>query len=280
MQPLYFLPRATDALRATIIARGLGHVFDDVADGEISSCEVIGTGPDGKSPGFVVAANSVPITNAAGDLVPGKPPRECQYKAERQSWQPLPGESDVWIGTASGEPPTPREMQRRRLIAGATIQLGDGADWQIPELRRPDDGSSLPHAFRFDDAGKVHQTLDGRYREIWERSELAIEAFTAPVLNTNESIEWAIPLAIDALALNYRFARGEQNALALVTSSNWVSVLAAIIGFFDPVVAAQVAAKKKDRATSAVNTNTTPGPADDCPATDPAAATSTASPRS
>lgn len=272
MQPLYFLPRAADNRRETIIAHGLGYIFADIRDDEVCGCQIIGKGPSGE-PGWIVAAKTVPSVDADGITVPARPPVEMRYKPDSQTWKKtLAG--DIWIGVNPADPPTPVELQRRQTFPGTGIDLA-GDSWNVPLLRRPDDSSLLPRSFEFDSAGRLHQPLDERYREIWERTAEAVELFVGGG-DTDEAISWALPLCVDALALNYRFGRDEQNVLKLLDSRNWLAVLAAAIGYYDPAVQDDIVAKKNARQNTEPEPVSSPaGQPEDCQTTDPLESTCT-----
>lgn len=260
--PLYFLPDITpgqlrdgDRLRASVVAeRGLAHVLTDIASiqRELSIAELTGAGPGGKS-GVILCA-----LRADGRL-PGK----LGYYPQSQTWHEQPGH---WIGLAKDAPPEPADLARRKLYDGYLVTLADGAQWQIATARRPDDSTELPREMFFTSEGHFVEQIKTGWREAWERAGECLEWFTKGFEGSGSYRAEILDQAIRAVGINYRFGRGEQAALKLIDSDNWLPVLCALVDWY-----AAADQKKTPDEPPPGETSATPGEPDSCPATDPAA---------
>jgi hypothetical protein len=140
-QPLYFLPdlRASELAsvmlaRPVLTARGLLEVFADVP---LDSDHLVVNELPGRGPGD--KAGTIITYNAEGDI-----PRRSGYYPQEQDWQPIGDGSLVWIGIDPAEPPTEKELRRRRRYAGYSVELTNGDKFQLPVIRRDGGGTSLP----------------------------------------------------------------------------------------------------------------------------------------
>lgn len=266
--PLYFLPgvyrqhlvQGSRLVAAVLEARGLQAIFGDVTDvlRELSLSEITASGPGGQSGTMLVP------------LAPGRePPVRLGYKPDFQTWH---DEGDFWIGFDNESPPAPAELARKKQITGYRMQLGDGQEWVIPILRRPDDSSELPSAFTLAAAGGVSQAVRPQYRALWEASAEICQWFVegtlidAARLRLHELIEWCVRI----LSVNYRFDRVLQNHLGVIGNEEWASILCYAIDW--PTVQAIDSQKKTPPLTTPdMPTSTSPGSAVVSEDIDPAA---------
>lgn len=116
---LVYLPhRPTDSndVAQELRARGLGGLLDSNVDAIPTE---VRKGPDGK-PGRLVTFNALGLPNT---------PRE--YDAGSQDWRPV-SDGLAWVGCVKNEKPFPEELQRRIVIDGQKVVLGDGHEWIVP----------------------------------------------------------------------------------------------------------------------------------------------------
>jgi len=244
--PLYFLPKLHAAdlitqdkrLKASVLReRQLFDLFGDVANVE-AECSIFDL--KSKAPG----GHSGLLLCACGT----RPPTRLGYYPDFQEWKPVGKAEDApyWIGLDKESAPTPEDLVRSAGGAGYRCELADGREWIVPVIRRPDGSTELPRDLVWDDAGVFQEQVQVRYQQIWERTEEALEWFRAG-FNTlrGKAIAPALRLAIDALALLYRYDQPLHNRLRLINSENWMSVLAFVIDA--PLIYAELEAEKKKR---------------------------------
>lgn len=232
MQPLYFLPNVQrDALvgpdgrlvRQVLADWGLAEVWRDViAQDDITSAEVKGQGPGGKS-GLIVAAL------AGGDR---RPPLPMGFYPAVQDWQPVGDDAGLWIGLSTTAPVRPDDLARRRQSGGYAIAMAnDAGTYCVPVIRRPDETSELPADIYWDRAGRFVEAVQEEYRALWEITAEILVWFTEPDgFNTVRfSKARALELAIAGLGANYRYDRALHYRLRLVDRDNWAAVTGAMI---------------------------------------------------
>jgi len=231
MPPLYFLPHARAAdfgsvplARQLLAARGLWEVWADVPLADFLIAELKGRGP-GDLPGLIIGYQT------PGGLVPS---RLGYYPAE-QVWQPAGDGGLVWLGLDPLSAPLESDLRRRKLYPGYQIELADGQKWQVPLIRRADGSTGLPTDFVWDASGQLVEPLKPAYQKYWDDSAEAAgwfygdeqegRQFGGPTFSKARALE----LAVQALALNYRFGRAEQQLCRVLDSTTYLTVLAASV---------------------------------------------------
>ena len=228
--PLYFLPGAepesltfagSQRLDPALLERhGLGLTWRDVRIDDLTVNHIRTKGPGGKS-GLLLAAKTFD----------GRGPLRPTFVESEQEWRPLGDPKQAWIGLEkSAEPPGPDELRRKLTSAGYSVELAGGQRWQVPIVRRPDDSTELPREAYFDDHDRFVEEVKAEHRALWEEMGAALNWFDAETFDGGDfSREKGLDLAIRALAINYRFGRGEQRLLRAIDSTNWATVLAMAI---------------------------------------------------
>lgn len=223
-QPLYFLPDLRQAaaesvpLRKQVLKeRGLADIFADVPFDQQPLWELKGRGP-GDQPGCILYYQTPS----------GAIPRAAEFRPKEQTWHPVGDGSLLWIGLDSAEPPKPEEMARRKQYPGYWIELGDGCEWRVPVIRRPDGTTELPRDMKWDATGKLVEPIKAAYEAYWDATAETAKWFYS---RNGEVIDRdrALSLAVQAMGLNYRYGRNEHNVLRLVDSENYLLILAATV---------------------------------------------------
>lgn len=217
-QPLYFLPHLREKqlesipqTRAVLKERGLTDVFADVARDEMTVCELSGRGPGDLS--GVILAYKRPDEQI---------PRRLGFYPKEQAWTPVGDGSQVWLGIDTDEPPTEADLRRKRQYSGYRIELGDGGQWHIPIIRRPDGSTELPRQMKWDPTGRLIEPIKPAYESYWQETEQVVKwAQQRSEVPTTDALE----LCVRALSINYRFGKAEQNLLGIVDSENWLTLL-------------------------------------------------------
>ena len=259
--PLYFLPGLTrdelvddrQRLRGDLLAdRGLLAVLADCATAEhVALCNVT-NGPERRS-GVVVCA--LPVGGKAA------PPR-VGYYPEAQTWSAEPGEeSELWLGLDATSPVEPEDLLRRRPIDGYVVKLSDDLRVSVPIVRRPNGTSELPQQVDLVGAEGVRMRVKASHAALWERTAVAVDWLFGDggqprkidqLVDIGESFSLAaaVRLALECLAVNYRFDARLQNRLHWLDSANWATVLGAATDLFG-ARAILAAEKKSDPSTGA-----------------------------
>lgn len=205
----------------------------------------------------------------------GKDPRHTIYRPNDQTWHAVEAPEGHkraekklplrWIGWANESAPTPADLERKRLVAGAHIIDDVGLQWLVPIARSiTAKYGRLPCDFRFDANGKPVLKLKPSYAGLWEASSVALEFFASQgqIENTMELVS----IAIAALSTNYRLGMCEVNALGEggligLDSEKIVAILRALVDWDAWEAALQ---KKTAESSSSPNdSNSTPGAAAD-----------------
>lgn len=239
MQPIYFLAdvqreqvlKGDSIDRALLCARGLGLVFDDVEPRQIAAANLTGNGP-GDKPGCVIAYQT------ADGVIPDR----MGYFPDEISWEEI--NPKVYIGIRKNSPPTESDLRRSRTFQGYDVTMASGEKYIVPVIRRPDNTTDLPRSLRLDKAGCVVETIREQYRSYWDASASVIQWFTAENGFNEFDKAGALRLAVSALSLNYRFGMDEQNAIGLLDSESYLSVLSCSIDL--PAILRAQEAKKKN----------------------------------
>jgi hypothetical protein len=266
-QPLYFLPNLRAAQcenvalrRAMLKERDLTEVFADVPMVEQSLFDVTGRGPGDKS-GCILAYQT-----PAGDV-----PTRLGYYPNEQTWTPVGDGSLVWIGIDPSDPPKPADLARRKQYASYGVTCGDGNQWAVPVIRRPDDSTDLPTDMVWDATGRFIEPIKPAYQSFWnESAEFAQWCYGHGIETEPFPTVRGLELAIRALSINYRFGKSEQNVLRVIDRDCYLTILAATV---DQPNHANYTASEKKTSDSLSTASTTPGSPADCPATDQPAAT-------
>lgn len=145
---------------------------------------------------------------------------------ESQKWAPMAADPDVgrepgavWIGWDPEKPPLPSELIRKKPFPGSFATLRDGRKWLIPEAFQ------LQRDFGIDQkTGRWVPVVAPEFETFCLRAEAIAFQFAQvigkleelqlshPELNPKEieaetSIEDALDMAVEALALNYRVTK-------------------------------------------------------------------------
>jgi len=286
--PIYFFPRTRlaqlvvdDRLNPELLVpRGLGKTFSDVESvrKDCSCFELTGIGP-GDSSGCLLTA--LPVD-------PQRKPIRLTFEKKFQTWRRFgKGSTELWIGIDKEHPIEPEDLQRKRMVDGYRVELA-GRPWQIPILRDPEGGSSLPNQWEVDADGTVRQAIRQEYRQLWDDFGQVVDVFfsqddPAPPGILAMERDRAMYFCLTVLKQNYRVDRYVQNLLHLVDGDTWQPILSCACDLPTFYAAFEEAQSKKkarqgDPGPGPDSTDTPPGPEASCPTTDPAAASSPPAP--
>lgn len=228
--PLYFLGR-TD--RAELFGQGgpnraaLGRYGLDVTladctrSTDLAIVELSGRGP-GDQPGVVLCA--LPGDGQGGT----RAPRRIGYYPAEQAWQQIGPQ--LWLGLDTAGPPAAADLARRRLRHGYAVTLLDDLTVSVPVIRRGDGTTELPRACNWGPDGQFCERPKPEFVPLFESLAAVCGLFYRPADDPTPELPplaLGVGLAIDCLAVNYRYDRTLHNALGWVDSENWLLVLAA-----------------------------------------------------
>jgi hypothetical protein len=160
-----------------------------------------------------------------------------------------------------------------------------GEEWIIPVIRRPAfverygvASTRLPCDLGWDAEGKFVETVDARYRDVWEATAAIADLFFDADGAMREGglqigTEEALRFALRALGLNYRLGKHEQTRLRLVNDRNLWVLLGLTVDFLLVKELTGATREKKSR-PAPEPVNMSPGPAGGSTPTDPAAESS------
>ena len=235
-QPLYFLPRvqwdrnqSLGVTRSIIREAGLADVFSDVPADRIGCNNLQGRGPGDLSGSIIFYTDRDEL------------PRRLGYYPKEQEWTAVGDGSQLWVGVDTEERPGPEDLKRRRQVDGYTLEI-NGQEWLIPVVRRPDDSTCLPTDLVTDAAGKLQEPVKSAYRRYWDESAKVCQWFFGDRKALPDKAE-ALEAAKLVLSINSRFGTAEQNALRIVDSENFMTILAWSVDV--PRVQAMQEAQKK-----------------------------------
>lgn len=248
--PFYFLTtdyaaslvntRAADAVahaRCTFDVLGLGCVVDD--HGGRIVAQPLQNGPGG-FPGLLLSVS----------ILSGRP-QKAGYFPDEQTWhhvrqfrESIDGVRGLHVGWPTASPPTPADLDNGNPahVGGITVQLSDGNDWTMPELREPlMDGLPLPtdwhrpklpttlgHALD----GSLTRTVKRDYVTLWEESGLWFDRWLQ-LLDGGGTFdaEEALSFALRCLQLRYRLPAVLADALQLIDNSQLQNLIDIAIGW-------------------------------------------------
>jgi hypothetical protein len=164
----------------------------------------------------------------------------------------IPKEKWPWVGMYTADGPRPEELQRRQLLDGHWVRLGDNRKWLIPVARGCSENAegnlvchnNLPTALDLDDAGKwVRGTVVKAYEALWQVGERWFttrqRAWAGTLAEGDAAEEETTELLIDfpdvtvaavvALSANYRLGPAEAVLLELFTEQNVVEIMQAVV---------------------------------------------------
>ena len=215
---LYFIPEQVEPPELEKLrAGGLAYAFEKSP----TYREVKGAGPSGV-PGMILAADAGEGTELIG------------FYPARQTWRKHPA-GKAWVGYWNDHRPEPTDLQRRDLLTGHMVRLGDGHEWLIPCARRwVDQGgdlrwrNALPHALGVDDDGLwTRRTLLPEYNRLWAHTEKFYAVYesladeTPATMTDDEFMEATLAV----LSANYRVAAIEVDMLGLLIETRVGDIL-------------------------------------------------------
>jgi len=239
MGPLYFVEGMTESaeIEATIERLGLSYAFVSGF-----SPNPITHGPSGK-PGCVLAAG----VEAHGAEAPFG-----AYVPDTQEWHEAPGKG-FWVGWDNSRPPRPVDLQRREILEGRNVKMGDGQLWHVPTARLWPTGESAfeQRMILQADGTWAKKPLD-KYAKLCEIAE------RLDAIREKETVEFdesdAVSMAVNILAVNYRVGPVEAHVLGLLTTTEGGTVVRLFNVFMgfpqlgEMLAAMEEASKKNDPA--------------------------------
>ena len=200
---LYFLPNVQRATLAIAREAGLGYAFD--------------------------ASPTAPTTTQGPNGLPGatlsRTHKRTGYYPDRQTWRPMLGNVDVWVGMWNDSPPTPEDLARDSLVDGKYLTLEDGHQWLIPKAREyvEHEGellmrNNLPLSYGVNMQGElVPDKVKPRFQSFWDSATAYIAAQLEA--ETKGEATWTmadnVTLVEQAFQTNYRVATTELGLLGV-----------------------------------------------------------------
>ncbi len=172
------------------------------------------------------------------------------YYPDKQTWlqifTPSAALPAQWVGCYTDSPPTPEQLQRKQLLPGHLVTLGDGHRWEIPIARTwlEEDGQAawlvfLPRRMTLDEEGQFTPgNVLPQYGKLWDASAGYFDRLTAAIRaqqkreegkgkreegkkagEEEEGVSFLVDedTCVDVLAANYRVGRAEVVLLGLLT---------------------------------------------------------------
>lgn len=207
------------------------------------------------------------VEELRGMVVGMGPAEDVIFDGNGQVWERIPGALDgdrtlndndtgYWIGYWHNRKPVPEDLQRAEMISGHEVVLADGHRWLVPVARSFAPGTALPQYMTLGPDGKIVYEVREEYRALFDRADvLASEVYRPrPEEELKDGIAVTVApeerflLALEALAVNYRLAVPEVNALRLFDTAALQRILDALIDFPSFIELAAQFAEKEERA--------------------------------
>jgi len=221
---LYYLPNHTREMisRQEIERAGLGHAFAPHSE---PICNALrGSGPDGGQGAIVTLSD------------------RYNYKPAEQTWEQGVG---YWVGMWKDSPPTPDDLQRKEIVPGDMVTLGDDNAWIVPKARRwsmEDDPAAWPQpdielerriVFKADSQGR-HRPFYGavvpKLAELWGLAETDLK-MRYGIASEDEQKTWGEDVyanALRVLQFNYALGPVECNLLGLFVTGTYQAIFDAL----------------------------------------------------
>ena len=230
--PIYFFPRTehdqvvkgSKLDHGFLAAHGCAPAFDGIRDAklETSAFALTGNGPGGAS-GLMIQS-----------MRPGRAPVRIGFHPKFQTWHEKPAGADCWVGIDNEYPPTPGDLAKVDRPDGYEVELADGYVWRVPIVRSPFKReelgrSQMPRDFVFNGDGHVHAVRTSSSDRLWELSGVAWDHTVDRENHPSIDLDTLLELCIEALAVNYRFGRIEQQVMRTINSTNWEAITNAVL---------------------------------------------------
>jgi hypothetical protein len=172
------------------------------------------------------------------------------YYPDTQKWEKVSNdETDTyWLGVDRDDF-SPSDIERGELIDGHLVTLEDGNKWLIPVARVFPIGTRLPEALILGPGGELVSEVLPRFAQFSKDADRAYDALTG---EGELSIADAWEIAVKALSLNYKLDRQEVSLLHLLTTTNIMEILKAIV---DLPAILEMSKKKAEESSSIDNGN-------------------------
>lgn len=226
---LYYLPNDGPKTRPALESAGFPHA-DSI---ELPGCGCT-PGPDGLN-GAVTKLRDIPVSGGQAPVV--------GHYSDKQTWhQILDGK--MWLGWETENPPTPIDLQRKKIHGGHSVMLTDEKTWIMPVVRTLIGEAALSPVLTCDSSGKVlRERVDPEFSRIWDLTKRAFAAVsTDPPDTSGIDDDEVVELLFLGLAINYRVSRWEVLNLGLLSARNMEPLLGAMMDIPAMAIAAAAAA--------------------------------------
>jgi len=162
------------------------------------------------------------------------------FYSEDQVWTNIPNDqgeaSNFWIGYYREFRPTPKDLEKKEMINGNEIELGDGNNWNIPVARNFHEGCLLPKGTSMLVKGKLSSYVLEKYFRLQKIAEQLFVHFGLDLNNEfkkdddflKDDTDFFITCA-DVLGVNYNIDFREISILRLFTTTNTVAILKNVV---------------------------------------------------
>jgi len=229
-QVLYYVPGVSVVGQAGREAAGVAHLLRANAPEGI----IANNGPDG----------------GAGVVLHNLDGLRLGYFPERQRWTVEP-EGRYWVGVEGS--PRPDVLLRPETLTGHHVKLEDGHLWMVPLARVFGVGTTIPNTLalgpdgalvrnvlpRFVEFSRIAERLERQYFGEVEAAVAEGEPESGAVRPGGWTEEEAYRMAGEALGLNYYVDAFVVGCMGLITSTNLLRILEAVIDIPTFRVAAQ-----------------------------------------
>lgn len=208
----------------------------------------------------------VPMNDGRSLITPtvgGQPPAVHTLNDKTQQWLSL--DDNLSIGWEKDDLPTP-EILRHSFYGGYSVTDKSSREWSIPVARKADEtAGSLQTEISFDlSSGNTIRSVACEVKEFWELSGEIWDYWMTE--DSEKDDNWLNRAALAALAVNYAVGVPEVNAFQamgkpLLDDKTVFAISNAVIDmqFFEKLNSDKA---KKNEASEAENSNSTPGDAD------------------